>query len=160
MGPGYRGVMIGPPITESSSEKHVNINTQNEVSETNLIASRLEKSNHGIGPATPGPIEWGDDHAEMPSNTGPCSSDLQEKATCVDGSKRNTAASLIPADNAGTISGCSDALAPPNKECPSVFPNGEVHASSPVSKSNESLSATATVVATKLSSRKGDKGPP
>ena len=160
MGPGYPEVLERTPITESFSKKEANTNTQNRVFKTNLVASRLEKSNHDTGPGTTVPIDWGNEHVGMSSDTGPCSSAPQEKATCVDSSNRDNAASLIPANIAGTTPGCNDALELPNKEDPSIFSNSEVHASSTVSKSNESLNATATVVATKLSSRKGDKKPP
>ena len=84
----------------------------------------------------------------MPSDTGTCSSALQEKAICVDSPNRHNAASLIPTDVSGTTPGCNDALGPPNKEDPSTFSNSEIHASNPVSKSNESSNATATVMAT------------
>ena len=94
----------------------------------------------------------------MPPVTGPVSSRPLEKTTCVDSSNRDNAASFVSANNTETTPGCNDALEPPNKDDPPIL--NDVYVSSPISKANESLEATATVVATKLSSRKADKGPP
>ena len=108
----------------------------------------------------PRPVGWGDIPDEIPSELGPFSSTLPERATCVDGSNRDIAASLVPATDAKTEPGCNDALAPPTKVSSSVFSNGDVLSSDPVFKSNDSLNATATTVTTKLSSRTREKGPP
>ena len=147
MDPGYPEAREKTPISDLFSNKQANANTQNKVSDT-LVASSFEKSNHDTGSGTTVPVVWGDDHVEMPSDTGTCSSALQKKVTCVDSPNRDNAASLIPTDVSGTAPGCNDALGLPNKEDPSTFSNSEIHASSPVSKSNESSNAAATVMAT------------
>ena len=157
LGPGDPGFVTEPTI---SSVNHADIGTQNEVPDNNQMVSRLEESNHVTGPVLPRPVDWGDIPDELPSELGPSSSTLPERATCVDGANRDIAASLVPAIDARTEPDCNDALAPPNKVSSPVFSNGEVLSSDPVSKSNDSLNATATAVATKLSSRTGDKGPP
>ena len=95
---------------------------------------------------------------------GPNFSAPREEVNCADSSNCNTIASFVSTDNDETTPGGNDALELPNKHSPSIVNNvnsdSVVHASSPISKSNESLETTATVVATKLTSRKGDKGPP
>ena len=133
--------------------------TQNEMPDNPMVPG-LEESDHATGPVTTCPLGWEEIPDKVPSDSGPILSTLPERVTCIDGSNRNNAASLVPATDTGTESGCNDALAPPNKVNPQVFPNGEVLSSDLVSKSDDSLNATAIAVATKLSSRTGDKGPP
>ena len=94
----------------------------------------------------------------MPPATEPVSCKPLEKITYVESSNRDNAASLVSAINAVTTPGCNDALGLPNKADPPSL--NDIYVSSPISKVNESLEATATVVAAKLSSRKADKGPP
>ena len=152
MGPSDPEVVTKPII---SPVNHV-FDTQNEMLD-NPMASGLEESNHASGPVITRPVRWEDIPDQVPSDLGPISSTLPERATCIDGSNRDVAASLVPATDAGTEPGCNDALEPPNKVNSLVFPNGEVLSPDPVSKSDDSLNATATAVATKLSSRTGDK---
>ena len=61
------------------------------------------------------------------------------------------------------MTGCNDTLDQTDTVGPPPMnhehPNKAIHASSPIPKSSESLEATKTIVATKLSSRKVDKGP-
>ena len=108
------------------------------------------------------PNSWEDNPDKVPPDKGPNFSSPWEEATCAGGSYRNKIDSFI--DNAETTPGCNDALELPNKDGLSIVNNvnsdSVVYASSPISKFNESLEATATVLTTKLTSRKGDKGPP
>ena len=157
MGPGYSEVLEGAHQTKSSKDPVITC-THNKDVEIDPVASQLGKSDQDNGPETKVPDSWEDISKEVPPDTEPDSSKPSENTTCVDSTSRDNAASFVSADNAETTPGCNDALELPNKDGPAILNN--VHASSPISKSNESLEATATVVATKLSSMKGDKGPP
>ena len=133
---------------------------QDTVKSDKPMVPDVEEPDHVTGPAIPEPVTWDSIPDEVPSDSRPIVPALPEGVTCVDDSNRDNAASLVPAKVTGTKPGCNDALASPNKVNSQIFPNGEVLSSDPVSKSDDSLNATATAVATKLSSRLGDKGPP
>ena len=158
MGPGYPEVIRGASQIGSFSNDSDHSCTHNKDKKIDQVASQIEKSNQDNGPETTVPESWEELQNELPPVTGPVSSRPLEETTCVDGSNRNNAASFISAKNAETTLGCNDALEPSNKDDPPILK--DVYVSSPISKANESLEATATVVATKLSSRKADKGPP
>ena len=110
MGPSDPEVVTKPTI---SPVNHV-IDTQNEMPD-NPMASGLEESNHATRPVITRPVRWEDIPDQVPSDLGPILSTLPERATCIDGSNHDIAASLVPATDAGTEPGCNDALAPPKR---------------------------------------------
>ena len=160
MGLGYPEVLEGASQTETSSKDPVNISTHNKDVETDLVVSQPGRSDKDNGPKEKVPDSCEDIPDEVPPDIGPNFSASRKEATCAESSNRDKIASFVSTDNAETTPGCNDALELPNKDGPSIVHNvnsdSMVHASSPISKSNESLEATATVVATKLTSRKGD----
>ena len=116
------------------------------------------KSDKDNGPETAVPESWEELQNEMSHAIGPVSSEPLERTICVDGPNRDNAALCISANNAETTQDCNDALGPPNRK---VIPKlNDESVSRPSFKGNESSEATATVLATKLSSRTADKGPP
>ena len=164
MGPGYPEVVRGTPQMESSSRNPVVTSTHTEVAvKTDLAVRQSGKSDQDNGSKIMAPVSWGDIPDELPPDRGPTSSVSWGESSCVGESKRASGASRVSADNAETLPSCNggfdqaDTVGPPpvNHE----DHNKAIHASSPIPKYNESLEATTTIVATKLSSRKEDKGP-
>ena len=155
--------VMGPSDPEAATKPSIpfvdhDIVNQNEKSDKPMVPD-LEESDHVTGPVITRPVTWEGIPDKVPSDSEPIVPTSPERVTCTDDSNRNNAASLVPATDTGTEPGCNDALASPNKVNSQVFPNGEVLSSDPISKSDDSLNATATAEATKLSSRTGDKGP-
>ena len=154
MGPSDPEVVTKPSIPPVDHD----IDTQTEMPDNPMVPG-LEGSAHATGPVTTRPRTWEEIPDKVPSDSEHILSALPERDACIDDSNRDNAASLVPAIDTGTEPGCNDALASSNKVNSQVFPNGEVRSSDPISKSDDSLNATATAEATKLSSRTGDKGP-
>ena len=155
MGPSDPKAVTNP----STPSVDQDIVTQNVKSDKPMIPD-VEEPDHTTGTVITRPVTWEGIPDEVSSDSEPIAPTLPEGVTCIDDSNRDNAASLVPATVTGTEPGCNDALASPNKVNSQIFPNGEVLSSDPISKSDDSLNATATAVATKLSSRIGDKGPP
>ena len=158
MGPGYPEVIGGASQIEPSSNDSANSCTHNKDAKINQVASQIEKSDQDNQPETAVPESWEELQNDVPPVTGPVSYRPLERTTCVDSSNRKNAASLVSANDPKTTSGCNDALEPPHKDDPQIL--NDIYVSRPISKANESLEATATLVATKLPSRTADKGPP
>ena len=143
-------------LIDSSSHNEDNV-------KTNLVFCQPGKSDQDNRPKVVVLDSWEDIPDEVPQIQ-----DLifllifREETNCVDGSQGPEKALFVFTDNAETTTGCNGALEPTNGYSIVNHENSNnvVHASSPISKSNESLDATATVVATKLSHRKEDKVPP
>ena len=151
---------------EGSSKNLIDSSSHNKYNvKTNLLFCQPGKSDQDNGPKVVVLDSWEDIPDEVPQIQ-----DLifllifREETTCVDGSQGPEKASFVSTDNAETTTGSNGALEPTNTDGYSIVnhenSNNVVHASSPISKSNESLDVTATVVATKLSHRKKDKVPP
>ena len=158
VGSGFSELMGGESQIESSSNDSVNSNTHSKGTKTDQVASQPMKSNQDNGPETAVPESWEELQNEMPHATGSVSSEPLERTICADGPNRNNVALCISADNAETTQDCNDALEPPNRK---VIPKlNDESVSRPSFKGNESSEATAMVLATKLSSRTTDKGPP
>ena len=158
MGSGYPEVIGGESRIEPSSIDSANSSTHNKGTKTDQVAPQIMRPDQDNGPETAVPESWEELQNEIPSVTGPVSSKPLEKITRVSGSNRHNAASFVSDNNAETTPGCNDALEPPNRDDLPKLNDGYV--SSPISKGNERLEATATVLATKLSSRTADNGPP
>ena len=157
LGAGFPEVFGGASQIESSSKDSVNTCTPIKDVKIDQVAPQIGRSDQDNGPETETPEPWEELHDEVPPETEPDASRPLENTTWVDSSNRDNTASFVSADNAETTPGCNDALELPNKDDPSIL--NDAYASSPISKANESLEATATVVAAKLSSGKADKGP-
>ena len=157
MGPDYTEVIGGESQIEPSSNDSANSSTHNKGTKIDQAAPQTIKPDQENGPETEVPYSWEELQNEVPPATEPVSCKPLEKITYVESSNHDNAASFVSANNAVTTPGCNDALGLPNKADPPSL--NDIYVSSPISKVNESLEATATVVAAKLSSRKADKGP-
>ena len=165
MGPGYTEVIQGASQMEGSSKSPVNTSTHNKGNvKTGLLVCQSGKSDQDNGPKMVVPDSWEDIPDQVPLDLGPNFSAPREDAICVDGSKGAKKASFVPTDNAETTPGSNGALEPTNTDGPSIVnhenSNNVVYMLLALSPNLIKAWHTATVVVTKLPSRKEDKGPP
>ena len=169
MGAGYPEVIQRASQMEGSSKNSVGTSTHDKANvKTDLQVCSHGKSNQDHGLMMVVPDSWEDIPDEVPPDQGPnlCETGSASRDEIIwdGGSKATKKASFVSADNTEKTPDYKGALEPTNTDGPRIENHGNtknvVHASSPMSISNEGLGASAIVVATKPSSRKEDNGPP
>ena len=168
MGAGYPEVIQRASQMEGSSKNSVDTSTHDKANvKTDLQVCPHGKSNQDHGLMMVVPDSWEDIPDEVPPDQGPNLCETGSASRDGDirdgGSKAAKKASFVSAGNTEKTPDYNGALEPTNTNGPPIENHGNtknvVHDSSPISKSNEGLGASAIVVPTKLSSRKEVHGP-